>query len=47
MPVLLGDFLLFFLLGCMGHRNGDCDCEPAQLTGCCPGRVSSGGVGHR
>jgi len=22
-----------FLLGCMGHWNGDRDCEPAQLTG--------------
>jgi hypothetical protein len=31
MPVLLSD-LLFFLLRCMGHWNGDRNCEPAQLT---------------
>jgi len=31
MPVLLGDLLLFFLLGCMGHWSGDRDCDPAQL----------------
>jgi hypothetical protein len=33
MPMLLGDFLLFFF-GRMGHWNRDRDCEPAQLTGC-------------
>ena len=32
---------------CMGHRNGDRDCEPAQLTGCLPGPRVERGVGHR
>jgi hypothetical protein len=36
MPVLLGDVLLFFLLGCMGRWNGDRDCQPSELTVVCP-----------
>jgi hypothetical protein len=36
MPVLLGDVLLFFLLGCMGRWDGDRDCQPSELTVVCP-----------
>jgi len=30
-----------FVLGHMGHWNGDRDCEPAQLTGCLLGGQAS------
>ena len=33
MRVLLGDVLLFFLLGCRDRGNGDRDCEPVKLSG--------------
>jgi len=41
MPMLLGDLLLFFLFGRMGHWNRGRDCDRAHLTACLLGVEAS------